>query len=60
MARPIAELQLNTTLSQQLATLHPGLQIRHQLSPRQRDTRDPEPPEDLGGCTLFATPVRFH
>ena len=60
MARPIAELQLKTTLSQQLATLHPGLQIRLQLNPRQRDTRDPELPEDLGGCALFAAPVRFH
>ena len=59
MARPIAELQLKTKLSQQLATLHPGLQIRPHLNPRQRDTRDPELPEDLGG-PLFAAPVRFH
>ena len=60
MAGPIAELQLKTTLSQQLATLHPGLQSRPKLSPRQRDTRDPELPEDLGGCALFAAPVHFH
>ena len=60
MARPIAELQLKTTLLQQLATLHPGLQIRPQLNTRERDTRNPELPEDLGGCALFAAPVRFH
>ena len=24
-----------------------------------KDTRDPELPEDLGGCALFAAPVRF-
>ena len=60
MDRPIAELQLTTTLSQQLATLHLGLQIRPQLSPRQRDTRDSELPEELGGCALFAAPVHFH
>ena len=60
MARPITELQLSTTLSQQLATLHPGLQIRPQLSPQQKDTRDPELPEDLGGCALVTAPVHFH
>ena len=60
MARSIAELQIKTTLSQQLATLHPGLQIRPHLSLRQRDTRDPELPEDLGGCVFFAAPVRYH
>ena len=60
MARPNAELRLKTTLSQPLATLHPELQTRPQLSPRQRDTRNPELPEDLGGCALFAAPVPFH
>ena len=57
MDRPIAELQITTTLSQQLATLHPGLQIRPHLSPRQRDFLDPELPEELGGCALL--PLQF-
>ena len=60
MARPVAESQLATTPWQPLALSHQGLQTRLWWDPRQKDTRDPELPEDLGGCALFAAPVRFH
>ena len=58
--RPIAIPQLTTTLSQQLATSHPGLQIRPQLNPRQWGTLDPERPEDLKGCAPSAAQAHFH
>ena len=44
MDRPIAESQLATTLSQQLAMSHQGLQTRLQLNSPQRGTLDPELP----------------
>ena len=62
MDRPIAESQLATTFSQQLAMSHQGLQTRlqlNQLNPRQKGTLDNELPEDLEGCAPFATPVHF-
>ena len=59
MDRSIAESQLVTTLSQQLAMSHKGLQSRLQLNHRQRVTIDPELPEDLKGCAPFAASAHF-
>ena len=59
MDRPLAESQLATTLSQELAMSHHELQTHLQLNPRQRGTRDPELPKDIEGCAPFAAPAHF-
>ena len=58
--RPIAILQSVTTPWQGLATWRPGLQIRPQSHPRQKDTLDPERPEDCEECVPFDAPAYCH
>ena len=58
--QPNRRASISDDTLQQLAMLHQEPHTHPQLNTRQMCTRDPELPEDLEGCSLFAAPAHFH